>query len=63
MSRDKLHRHQILLYEGDYERLGRIHATRAPSEVVRQLVRHYIENVERELRERSHARGTTDDKN
>lgn len=45
-NRHKLQVHNIHLYEGDYEMLGRIHLHRRPAEIVRDLVRNYIERVE-----------------
>ena len=45
----KLTDHHIRLYAGDYERLGALFRERSANEVIRTLVRHYIEDVERKL--------------
>ena len=44
-----LKRHQILLYDGDYNRLGELYSEKSASEVVRTLVRKHIEAVEARL--------------
>lgn len=49
---DKLTRHQVLLFEGDMERLRNIHTGKlSPTNVIRQLVRNHLERVEAKLRE------------
>lgn len=45
----KLQRHNILLYEGDYERLQTLLRERSAAEIIRILVRRYIDDVERKL--------------
>lgn len=39
-------RHNIYLYSGDYAKLGEIHPTLPPSEVIRRLIRNHIDKVE-----------------
>jgi hypothetical protein len=48
---DKLTRHQILLYSGDFERLKNIYANHSPTSIVRELVRAHLHRVEAKLRE------------
>jgi len=43
---EKLTRHQILLYPGDFERLSRMTRNGSASALVRELVRKYIEATE-----------------
>lgn len=43
---EKLQRHQILLYAGDYERLNSLFRERSAAEVIRALVRKFIQDVE-----------------
>jgi hypothetical protein len=43
---DKLTRHQILLYRGDFERLKNIYANHSPTSIVRELVRAHLHRVE-----------------
>lgn len=54
----KLTRHQILLFPGDYERLGELYVSRRAAEVIRTLVRKHIELIEQRLEERKS--GTND---
>lgn len=54
-SLDKLTRHQILLYEGDFERLSEIYRRRKATEIVRTLVRNHIAAVEAKMREKEDA--------
>jgi hypothetical protein len=42
---DKLTRHQILLYRGDFERLKNIYANHSPTSIVRELVRAHLHRV------------------
>lgn len=51
-STETLQRHQILLFEGDFERLESIYLSRSPTSVIRELVRNHIEAVERKLNEK-----------
>lgn len=48
---DKLTRHQILLYRGDFERLKNIYALHSPTSIIRDLVRSHLNRVEAKLRE------------
>jgi hypothetical protein len=48
---DKLTRHQILLYSGDFERLKNIYVNHSPTSIVRELVRAHLHRVEAKLRE------------
>jgi hypothetical protein len=49
---DKLTRHQILLFEGDFERLKNIHTGKlSPTGAIRMLVRNHLERIEAKLRE------------
>jgi hypothetical protein len=57
---DKLTRHQILLYSGDFERLKNIYANHSPTSIVRELVRAHLHRVEAKLRETKDAIPTTD---
>lgn len=50
-STERLQRHQILLYAGDYDRLGGLFRERSAAEVIRALVRRYIEDVEQRVDE------------
>lgn len=42
-SIEKLTRHQVLLYPGDFERLSRMTRNGSASALIRELVRKYIE--------------------
>lgn len=44
-----LTRHQILLYKGDFQRLNDIYSSKSATEVIRELVRRHITDVERRL--------------
>lgn len=44
-SSEPLSRHQILLFEGDFDRLSNIYTKRSPTEVIRLLVRQHIEQI------------------
>jgi hypothetical protein len=48
----KYTRHQILLSPGQLERLNTIYQTKSASEVIRELVRQHLVQVEQKLRER-----------
>jgi hypothetical protein len=48
---DKLTRHQILLYRGDFERLKNIYALHSPTSIIRDLVRSHLNRVEAKNRE------------
>lgn len=50
---EPLHRHQILLYKGDFERLQSIYQTKKPTSVIRDLVRKHVDEIERKERERN----------
>ena len=45
-SPEKLTRHQILLYEGDFDKLNDIYRRRRATEVVRLLVRRHLQAIE-----------------
>jgi len=45
-SAEKLTRHQILLYEGDFDKLNDIYRRRRATEVVRLLVRRHLNEIE-----------------
>lgn len=53
-SNEPLQRHQILLHRGDYERLGELFRDRSAAEIIRALVRKFIEDVEDKQQERNH---------
>lgn len=53
MNAERLARHQILLYEGDFARLENIYTTKKPTQVIRELVRRHCEQVEAKLREQA----------
>jgi hypothetical protein len=44
---DPYTKHLIRLYSGDFERLGQLYSTKRPNEIIRQLVREHIDNLER----------------
>lgn len=44
-------RHLILLHPGDFARIGELHGTSKPTQIIRRLVRLHIEAVERRLAE------------
>ena len=46
-SPEKLTRHQILLFEGDFDKLSDIYRRRRATEVVRTLVREHLRRVDR----------------
>jgi hypothetical protein len=46
---DKLTRHQVLLFEGDWDRLNRIYTNKSATSVIRDLVRSHCDRVESEL--------------
>ena len=51
-SPTKLTRHQILLFEGDFDRLSDIYRRRRATEVIRILVRRHLEEIDVRYRER-----------
>lgn len=46
-SPDKLTRHQVLLYEGDFDKLSALYRRRSATEVIRTLVRNFLNDIER----------------
>lgn len=50
-SLTKLTRHQILLYDGDFDRLSEIYHRRKATEIIRTLVRNHIAAVEARVKE------------
>jgi hypothetical protein len=48
---ETLTRHQLLLFEGDFEKLNSFYQHRSATEVIRTLVRRHIESIEIKLRE------------
>lgn len=51
-STEKLTRHQILLYEGDFDKLNDIYRRRSATEVVRLLVRRHLHDIEERYQKR-----------
>jgi hypothetical protein len=51
-SPEKLTRHQILLFEGDFDRLSDIYRRRRATEVIRLLVRRHLMEVDSRYRDR-----------
>lgn len=51
-SPEKLTRHQILLFEGDFDRLSDIYRRRRATEVIRILVRRHLQEIDARYRER-----------
>ncbi len=51
-SPEKLTRHQILLYEGDFDKLNDIYRRRRATEVVRLLVRRHLNEIEARYQDR-----------
>lgn len=51
-SPEKLTRHQILLFEGDFDKLSDIYRRRRATEVIRTLVREHLRKVDSRYRER-----------
>lgn len=49
---DRLTRHQILLYRGDFDRLKNIYAHHSPTSIIRDLVRGHLDRVEAMNREK-----------
>lgn len=43
---EELQRHQILLYQGDFERLSSFYRRRKATEVIRILVRRHLEEID-----------------
>lgn len=46
---DPLHRHQVLLFRGDFERLGEYYTIRSASDVIRTLVRQHLDKLDEQL--------------
>jgi hypothetical protein len=46
---EPLKRHQILLFDGDWERLKQIYTVKTVTSVVRELVRAHCDRVEAEI--------------
>lgn len=57
---EPLSHHHILLYEGDFDRLGDIYHTKKPTVVIRDLVRKHIMLVESKLEEANRVRQPVD---
>jgi hypothetical protein len=51
-SPEKLTRHQVMLFEGDLDRLSDIYRRRRATEVIRILVRRHLSEVDSRYRER-----------
>lgn len=51
-SPEKLTRHQVLLFEGDFDRLSDIYRRRRATEVIRLLVRRHLVEVDSRYRDR-----------
>ena len=49
MQPEKLTHHHILLYDGDFDRLGDLYNTKKPTTVIRALVRKHIQAIETKL--------------
>ena len=43
-----LHKHTLLLYEGDFESLRDLHPEVSPSEIIRTLIANHIARVQKE---------------
>ena len=52
---DRLSHHHLILYQGDFERLGELYHIKKPTVVIRDLVRKHIEAVEARLQEKENA--------
>lgn len=46
-----LTRHQVLLYRGDFTRLNELYSSKSATEVIRELVRKHIMQVEARVEE------------
>ena len=55
-SQEKLTRHQVLLFDGDFDRLSEIYRRRKATEVVRLLVRRHLQEVDARYQERYNPR-------
>lgn len=55
-----LTRHQVLLYEGQFERLNEIYSSRSASEVIRQLVDNHLKLIEQRLKEQEDVKSSTE---
>lgn len=54
---EKLTRHNVLLFEGDFEELRSYYSTLSPTHVIRSLLRKHLNEIKAKIREKGDSDG------